>query len=192
MSLAHNKKSVVLFDHMGRPMKEAPPKMLSATWCRKAYNKGLARVGQFDENGRSGDPIRESLVRAQIPYVVTLLVYASKFEISPTRREYFLYAPMEVQKAAELGFRLWRRWERPPRPEFNFENLEDTYPKVDDGIVAEPIADSDYATHWKDVSKRKHKAAGDPEDPFAFTCLDSDVMVFKTADFQEGLNVTIR
>ena len=70
--------------------------------------------------------------------------------------------------------------------------MRDVYPKVDDGIVAEPISDSDYDAHWRDVVKRKHKAAGDPTDPFAFTCLDTDVMVFKTADFQEGLHVTIR
>jgi hypothetical protein len=185
-------KTVSLFDHMGRPLKEAPPRSLSATWCRKAYHKGLARVGLIDDLGRSGDPIREELVRAQVPYVVTLLIYHSKFDVVPSRREYFVYAPLEVQKAAELGLRLWRRWECPPRPEFEFRDLNDVFPKVEDGIVAEPITDSDYDAHWKDVRKRVHKAAGNPDDPFAFTCLDTDVMVFKTSDFQEGLHVTIR
>ena len=118
MSTPNQRKSVALFDHMGRPLKEELPKVLSATWCRKAFNKGLARVGVYDDAGRSGDPIREELVRAQVPYVVTLLIYASKFEISPTRREYFVYAPLEIQKAAELALRLWRRWERPRRDDF--------------------------------------------------------------------------
>jgi len=185
-------KTVTLFDHMGRAMKDPPPRVLSAKWCRTAYHIGPARVGLYDDAGRPGDLIREELVRAQVPYVVTLLVYGSKFEITPTRREYFVYAPLEVQKAAELAFRLWKRWECPPRPEFTFGDMREVFPKVDDGIVAHPISDSDYDAHWKDVSTRKHKAAGKADDPFAFTCLDADVMVFKTADFQEGLRVKIR
>jgi hypothetical protein len=187
-----NKKTIALFDHMGRAMKEEPPRVLSATWCRKAFNKGLARVGKFDDAGRSGDPIREELVRAQVPYAVTLLVYHSKFDIEPTRREYFVYAPLEIQKAAELALRLWKRWECPPKPEFTFGDMRDVFPKVDDGIVAEPISDADYDAHWKDVINKKHRKAGKEDDPFAFTCLDTDVMVFKTADFQKGLSVTIR
>lgn len=192
MDKVESSKKVVLYDHMGRPLKELPPRVLSASWCRKAYYKGMARVGEFDDAGRSGDPLREELVRAQVPYVVTLLIYHSKFDIEPSKREYFVYAPLEVQKAAELALRLWKRWECPRRPEFTFGDMRDVFPKVDDGIVAEPIADSDYDSHWKDVQKRAHKAAGEPGDPFAFTCLDTDVMVFKTADFQEGLHVTIR
>ena len=187
-----NVRKVELFDHMGRPMKEQKiPKKLSATWMRTAYRQGLARVGLYDADGRSGDPIREALVRAQIPYIVTLLIYGSKFEIEPTKREYFVYAPLEIQKAAELAIRLWQRWERPPRGEFLFGDMREVYPKVDDGVVAEPITDAFYDEHWKDVQKRAHRAAGLPSDPFAFTCLDQDVKVFKTADFQEGLSRTI-
>ncbi len=193
MDVAPGAKVVSLCDHMGRPMKELPPKVLSATWCRKTFNKGLARVGTYDDDGRSGDPIREALIRAQVPYVVTVLVYGSRFQIEPDKREYFVYAPKEIQKAAELAVRLWQRWERPPRTEeFIFGDMRDVYPRIDDGVVVEPIQDSDYDAHWADVRRRAHRAAGDPSDPFAFTCLDDDVKVFKSSDFQAGLSVTIR
>lgn len=176
---------------MGNPLKEEIPRVLSATWCKKVFYKGPARVGLVDKDGKTGDPIREELVRAQVPYVVTLLIYSSKFQITPSEREYFVYAPMEVQKAAEQAVRLWQRWESPPRPEFTFGDMREVFPKVDDGVVAEPIQDSDFAEHWKDVQKRPHRKAGDPDDPFAFTCLDPDVKVFKTTDFQEDLRVKI-
>ena len=186
-------KIVQLRDHLGRP--KEPPKrgeILSASILRTFYMQGMARVGKFDEFGHTGDPIREALVRSQVPYLVTLLVYHSQFDIEPVRREYCVYAPLEVQKAAELAIRLWQRWERPPRPEFLFGDMRDVYPKVDDGVVAEPISDSLFDEHWKDVRKRSHKYAGNPDDPFAFTCLDQDVMLQKITDFQDGLAVKIR
>ena len=188
------RKNVLLCDHLGRPVKAPKPgEVLSATKMRTFYLKGMARVGQFDKDGRSGDSIREELVRAQVPYIVTLLVYDSKFQIEPTRREYFVYAPLEIQKAAELALRLWQRWERPPRPEFTFGDMREVFPKVDDGIVAQPLdTDAEFDAHWKDVQPRAHKAAGNPDDPFAFTCLDQDVMLQKWTDFQAGLRVKIK
>jgi hypothetical protein len=186
------KKSVKIYDHLGRPWKEEIPSVKSATWMRRVYYKGPARVGRFDSDGKEGDTIREELVRAQIPYVCTLLVYESKFQIEPTRREYFVYAPLEIQKAAELALRLWQRWERPPRPEFTFGDMREVFPKIEDGIVAEPLMDADFDEHWKDVRKRPHKAAGNPDDPFAFTCLDQDVKIYKHSDFQAGLITKIR
>lgn len=185
------KVTITLYDHLGRPMKEAPPTPLSATWMRRPHYLGPCRVGRYDEHGQEGPLIRERLIRAQIPYIVTLLVYHSKFDIQPTAREYFVYAPMEIQKAAEVAVRLWQRWERPPRDEFLLGDMREVFPKIEDGIVAEPIGDSDFDSHWKDVLRRKHKAAGDPLDPFAFTCLDQDVRLFKHTDFQSGLAVTI-
>ena len=186
-------KKVELCDHMGRSV-EAPKTgaVLSATRMRTYFMQGPARVGKFDDQGRTGDAIREELVRAQVPYIVTLLIYDSKFQIEPTKREYFVYAPLEIQKAAELAIRLWQRWERPPRPEFLFGDMREVFPKVDDGVVGEPITDSVFDEHWADVRKRKHKCAGNPDDPFAFTCLDQDVMLQKLTDFQTGLHVKIR
>lgn len=186
------RKDFSLYDHMGRPVPEQVPRVLSATWCKKVFYKGLSRVGEFDKDGRSGDPIREELVRAQFPQVAVLLVYDSKFQITPTQREYYVYAPQEPQKAAELALRLWQRWERPPRPEFLFGDMREVFPKVEDGVVVHPISDEIFEEHWKDAQRRRHKAAGKQDDPFAFTCLDQDVRLFKTSDFQEGLRVKIR
>ncbi len=185
-------KNVEIYDHMGRLRTDKIPDVLSATYCQGCFYKGNARVGKFDKDGHAGDPIREELVRAQVPYAVTLIIYESKFQIEPTKREYFVYAPLEVQKAAEIAIRLWQRWERPPRPEFIFEDMREVYPKVGEGVVAQPIGDEDFAQHWKYVRTKKYKAAGHPDDPFAFTCLDQDVIAFKTSDFQQGLIVKIR
>jgi hypothetical protein len=150
-------RNTQLRDHLGRPV-EGPKRgaPLSARQMRTYYVQGMARVGKYDEHGKSGSPVREALVRAQVPYIVTLLVYHGKFQIEPTHREYFVYAPMEVQKAAELALRLWQRWERGPRPEFQFEDMREVYPKVDDGVVGEPISDAMFDEHWKDVQKRAH------------------------------------
>lgn len=186
------KDAPVLCDHMGRKVEfPAPREVLSATKLQTYFMRGLARVGEYDSDGISGDPIREKMVRAQVPYLVTLLVYSSKFQLEPTHREYFVYAPNELQRAAELAIRLWKRWEQPPRGEFTFGDMSDVFPKIDNGVVVEPIDDAAFAEHWKDVSKRKHQCAGNPDDPFAFTCLDRDAMLYKVTDFQAGLRVKI-
>lgn len=192
-NLEQSFKHITLCDHMGNPI-EAPKvgEMLSAKQLRKYYLKGPARVGAYDSNGKSGDIIREEIVRAQVPYVVSILMYRSKFEIEPTRREYCVYAPMEIQKAAEVAIRMWQRWEGPRQSDqLKFGDMNDLYPKFEDGVVAEPIDDASYDAHWADVRRRKHRCAGNPDDPFVFTCTDQDVMLFKTADFQTGLHTRI-
>jgi hypothetical protein len=181
-----------LYDHLGRPFREKFPKNLSAKFLQRIYHKGPARVGLYDANGKSGSLVREELVRAQTPYVVVLLMYRSRFEITPQRREYYVYAPMELTKAAKLALGLWRRWEKELRGEFNFaEDFADDYPKVDDAAFVIPLADVDYATQWRAVRAKSHKCAGDPNDPFAFTCFDPDILAYKTADFQAGMPVKI-
>lgn len=182
-----SKKTVSLYDHMGRPFKGAWPAAASAKFYRGLYYKGPTRVRPFDPTGASGSPIQEELVRAQVPQLVTLLVYRSKFDISPLEREYYVYAPQEQTMAAELALRLWQRWEKPPREEeFAFGDMNDMYPKVGEGAIAEPLTDEDYDEHWADVRKRAHRAAGDPSHPFAFTCLDNDVRLYKIVDRQAG------
>lgn len=194
------KKRVSLYDHMGRPMKSDPPSPLTSDYCRQVYYKGPARVGKYDDSGSLVDDpfgIREELVRAQVPYCVHLVIYESKFQISPTLREYFVYAPLEVQKAAEVALRLWQRWEKPSKrtvvdgESYNFTDMRDDYPKVGEGVAAKPMDDVDFDSHWADVKRRAHRAAGHPERPFAFTCLDEDVILFKHTDFQEGHRVKL-
>jgi hypothetical protein len=184
---------VQLRDHMGRPV-DAPTgaTILSASLLRGFFIEGKALVGKYDADGVAGDPVRDALVRAQIPYLVTLLMYSSKFQLEATRREYLLYAPMDVKSAAKLAFQLWRRWEKPARAEWDVcDDLENDYPKLDDAAVVEPIDDATFDDQWRSARTRKHRAAGDQDDPFAFTCLDQDVMLFKAADFQQGLRVTV-
>lgn len=183
---------IVLYDADGKKMaQQRPPRVASATWMRSVYRLGKARVGKYDDQGVVGDIIRERLVRAQVPYVVSLLVYHSQFDLVATRREYYVYAPMEVQYAAMLALKLWRRWERGPMPDLLLGDMEDFYPKVDDGAVAEEIDDAEFRTQWNYVRRKKYKAAGDPDDPFAFTCLDQDANLFKSEDFQKGLVITV-
>lgn len=186
-----SKKGVKIYDHMGKPWAREIPTVKSSKWMRQIYYKGPARVGEVDKDGKTGAPIREELVRAQVPYCVVLLIYNSKFQVTPDEREYFVYAPLEVSKAAEMAVRLWQRWERPKRPEFNFGDMRETYPKIGEGVMAEPMADEDFESHWKDVVKRKHRCAGDKDDPWGFTCLDDDVKLYKHTDFQHGLDTKI-
>lgn len=183
------KQHVKIYDHMGRPLKGPIPPVKTAKFMRSVFYKGPARVGKFDDAGKTGDTVREELVRAQVPYLVTLLIYHGKHQVAAEEREYFVYAPLEIQKAAELAIRLWQRWERPPRGEFTFGDMREVYPKIGEGVVAEPMSDGDYDEHWKDVKATKggrFKAAGDPDDPFAFTCLDQDIKLYKSSDFQAG------
>jgi hypothetical protein len=178
-----------LYDHLGRPFKERFPKKLSASFLQRLYHKGAARVGQYDANGKAGDSVREELFRAQVPYVVMLLVYNSRFDISPTRREYYVYAPMDLTLAAKQAFALWRRWEKKASSACRaVEDLEHDYPKVDEAAFAIPLdTDEDFRAHWSTVKRHAHKAAGNPDDPIAYTCLNQDVLAFKTSDYQAGM-----
>lgn len=173
-----------IYDESGKVMASKPPEVLTGDFCRRAYM--YASV----ENPLSGEFERQ-LVRYQIPHVVTLLVYNSKLQLEPTRREYYLYAPADFRSPAQLALLLWKRWERGPKPfEVEYQGA-DWYPKIEDAMVAEPIDDNCFAEQFKAASTRKFRAAGHPHDPFAFTCLDQDVMLFKTTDFQQGLQVRV-
>jgi hypothetical protein len=87
---------------------------------------------------------------------------------------------------------LWRRWEKPARPSWDLvTDLNDDYPKVEDAAVSEPIDDNFFAEMWEAARSRKHLKAGHPNDPFAFTCLDPTVKVWRTENFQKDLAVTV-
>lgn len=130
------------------------------------------------------------LVRYQQPHVVTLLIYSSKLQLNATRREYYVYAPSDYKSAVQLALVLWKKWERGLKPE-HIHDISDWYPKIEDGAVAEEIDDITFAEQWQAASVRKFRAAGHPGDPFAFTCLDQDVMLYKASDFQSGLRVRV-
>ncbi len=173
-----------LFDAAGVPLVGGVPKVLSGAFCRAAYVKGykeeLVVIGE-------GDDVRverkADLVRAQIPYLVTLVTYRSKLQVQGEAHEYFVYAPADVKSAVQLAYRLWKRWEK--------LDADADYPKVDDGAVADPIDDALFADMWRYVRRTdKYRAAGHPDDPFAFTAMDPSIKVFRTENFQKGLAVT--
>lgn len=183
-----------LLDSSGAPFVGGIPKVLSGTFCRSVFFRGNTSDVVVDgDNADARVEVRERLIRAQVPHMVTLLVYNSKFELQPAQREYFVYAPMDIKGSVQLAFKLWRRWEKPQRVEFATAiDLEDDYPKVEDAAVSEPIDDAFFDEMWRSVrASGKYKAAGHPDDPFAFTSLDPDIRVYKTSDFQEGLAVTV-
>ena len=183
-----------LLDASGAAMARAIPKVLSATFCRSVFFKG-EETPNIDVSAALGDvaPLSTSvLCRAQIPHLVTLLVYKSKFQMTPDRREYFVYAPPDIKSSVRLAMQLWRRWEKPRRlEEILLVDMEDDFPKVEDAAVSEPIDDKFFDEMWASIRLRKHRAAGHPVDPFAFTSMDPDIMVYKAADFQAGLAITV-
>jgi len=81
------------------------------------------------------------------------------------------------------------------------------WPKVGEGAVAERIDDETFMELWKFAqrkgeSKRKitsgivrftpgYLAAGHPEDPFAFTDTSGSVRLYRTGDFQNGMDIRI-
>jgi len=179
-----NADGMNIYDDSGKIIATQPPKPLTGEFCRKAYMYGMVEHPVSLE-------MEEKLVRHQLPHVVTLLIYDSKLQLTPTRREYYVYAPGDFKSAVTLAIMLWKRWERGPKP-FDVEYRgEEWYPKFEDAVVAEVIDDKCFEEQWRAASSRKFKAAGHPNDPFAFTCLDQDVMLFKTSDFQQGLQVRI-
>jgi hypothetical protein len=179
-----NADGMNIYDDSGKVIATQPPKTLTGEFCRKAYMYGMVEHPVTLE-------LEEKLVRHQLPHVVTLLIYDSKLQLTPTRREYYVYAPGDFKSAVTLAIMLWKRWERGPKP-FDVEYRgEEWYPKFEDAVVAEVIDDKCFEEQWRAASSRKFKAAGHPNDPFAFTCLDQDVMLFKTSDFQQGLQVRI-
>lgn len=181
-----------MLDASGAPIQGGIPKVLTATFCRSVFFRGTDANEIEIVDGDHTFGTREDLRRLQIPQLVTLLVYRSKFQLQAERREYFVYAPPDIKSAVKLATQLWNRWEKPPRlEEFLLTDMEDIYPKIDDACTSEVIDDAFFDEMWKAARLRKHRAAGHPEDPFAFTSLDPDVMVYKHTDFQKGLAVTV-
>ena len=130
-----------LYDASGKIMDGAPPNVISSVYARSVYRQGKARVDVSGPAGAESVEVRHELVRAQVPHLVTLIVYTSKFQLVGDTREYFVYAPMDLQQSVKLAFGLWRRWEKPRRGVCTVDLRED-YPKVDDAAVSEPIDDA--------------------------------------------------
>jgi len=159
---------------------------VSCDFLRKLYLKGeVAKHGEFVEKGMAAE--RTDHYRAQEPIVVTLPIMPHEFAITPIYREYVLYSKNgRIGSAGAAAMSLWNKWEK--------DDTEAEYPKIDtvDGeltaIVCEQIDDGDFDELWREVKCRKHRCAGDPERPFAFTCLEPDYKLYRISDPAKGIN----
>ncbi len=175
-------------DASGKPITVLPDH-IDALFMRRVYRrtKGILKVDA------EGGIIRSDaqLVRAQIPYLVTLLVYGSRFQMNPTEQEWILYAPGDLKSAATVALQMWKRWFKPDRKPGEAPSgllLQNDFPLIGDGVIVEPIDDKFFDECWNYIRKRKHKCAGHPERPWLFTCSDSnDFAVYKHTDRQAGL-----
>jgi hypothetical protein len=179
-----------IFNGNGQPI-EIPRGIdaASATNFRDIYVQSdrMKFMSVHEQSGLSTPHIATGHARAQLPWVVILLQYNSKFQISPQRREYFLYAPSSLNSAAMYAYELWRKWEKKLRKHEVRWNVdpEDDFPRIADGIIAQPIDDAAYEEAWKFVKKMdplKYCTDGNPSDPIAFTTLDDSVKLFRMDD----------
>lgn len=148
--------------------------------------KGVLRV--TPEGGVDLSSAR--LVRAQMPYLVTLHVYKSRFQLEPIEQEWLVYAPGDLKSAATNAMMMWKRWFKPDRKEGEATSgvlMEDNFPLLEDGVIVEPIDDKFFDECWRYVRNRPHKAAGHPEQPWLFLCLEDDFKIYQHTDRQAGL-----
>jgi hypothetical protein len=168
------------------------PSPITGDFMRNAHYKGNVRMDSVLIEGITAGSYSQELVRAQLPYVVTVLVYRSPMQLEADEREYYIYAPADLKSAGTEAMRYWKMWEGPTDPMTKYMNPEDVYPQVKHAIVPTPIDDEQFLEIWKYTKRLRHACFGHPDDPVAFTCLDSDApRTFKLVDFQEGLQVTV-
>lgn len=174
-------------DASGKPI-EILPDYVDAHFMRSTFrkSKGVLKVDS------EGGIIRSApeLVRAQIPYLVTLLVYKSKFQMNPEEQEWILYAPGDLKSAATQAMMMWKRWYKPDRAPGVAASgilMEEDFPMLSDGVIVEPIDDKFFDECWRYVRGRSHKSAGHPERPWLFTCTDGDFAIYRHTDRQAGL-----
>ena len=166
------------------------PKHMSSEFIRKLYRRGKDKIKVNGSGDSASVTTSMNIYRAQAPHIVTLPIMASEFAVEPEFREYFVYAPNgEPGRAGYFAMNLWKKWERIDKG----IPVDQDFPRVDHvqgevaGMICEQIDDGDFDETWKAVRQRKHKAAGDPEHPFAFTCLDKDFRIYKTGDPASGI-----
>lgn len=175
-----------IFDRNGKPI-SVIPNPLSADFCKRAYMKGIRYEHAMDGTLAT----HPDLFRAQVPWLVTLLVYDSAFQLEETVREYVLYAPPTMGEGAKMARYLWTRWEGPSRQaiEQHVGFRSTLYPQMEVGVVADVLDDATFLDLRRATLQRdkKFKCAGAPTDPWAFTCLDGDIKLFQNGEFQHDL-----
>ena len=151
---------------------------LSKLWRTPVVTTSITGVGRDTKAKKE-----TKAMRAQIPFIVTIPYYPSALHLEPIFVEYFLYAPnAEVGRASYFAVNFWKKWQKTDKGYAK----DDEYPKIEGAVIAEVIEDDEFAETWRDVRGRSHKAAGDPDDPFAFTCFDPDFKIYRNEDFAKG------
>lgn len=171
-------------DADGKPIPILPD-YITADFMRSCFRKDKKEL-KVDTSG-SVTVLPPTLVRAQIPYLVTLRVYKSLLQA--VEQEWILYAPGDLKSASTTAAVMWKRWFKPGKKDGARVGIamEKDYPLLRDGVIVEPIDDKFFDECWRYVSKRPHKAAGHPDQPWLFTCLDEDFKVYNHTDRQAGL-----
>lgn len=184
----------------GKQLTTRPPKPITGKFLRQCHFLGRVSDADSPEVNFDGTPKEQhTLVRMQVPWLVTLMVYESPMQQTPTNREYVVYAPPSLQAAVTFALKLWNKWEAPRATKIVTPMGQ--WPRIEDGCVAEPLeprninqADDMFKAHFKDVVRFSRKGLhflGHREDPVAFTSLDPDLRLYKVEDFQQGLEVKI-
>lgn len=196
-----------IYDSTGKVMASGPPRVLSGDFCRRAYFKG--NVAHKNEAEAKLD-IAPGLVRYQVPWLVSLLHYDSPLQMEPQRLEMHIYAPPKESVAAKAAYELWRWWWKDvPTHGATVEQelAAPEYPKIEDGMVAEVTDDATFMDAWKFASRKGpakrmeiggirrftpgYLAGGHPMDPWCFIDMSGDVRIFKSTDFQSGLQLKL-
>ena len=177
-------------DQAGRPVGEAPTPVTSQ-FLRRLCRRGITEDLEFSPEGEQISGNGHGLVRAFQPYAVTVLEYASEFQLYPTRREIFLYAPPNYTNPGLLALGLWTRWFKPGGNAVIDAFARQQYPQVGEaGFVDPQIGDDGYDDFWKFARTREHRHVGDPSDPVAFVCLDTSICTIGET-LQDGLIRTV-
>lgn len=178
-------------DETGKPVKQSPSPV-TFDFLKRLCRRGITEELKVLPSGEISFGNSKGLVRAFQPYAVTVLEYASEFQMIPTRREIFLYAPPNYTDPGKLALGLWTRWFKPggtnelvdafARPE---------YPQVGEAGIVDPcIGDDGYEDTWKFVRNKPHRFIGHPDRPIAFVCLDETICTIGET-LQDGLIRTV-
>ena len=177
-------------DTSGKPIVEAPT-IVTCDFLRNLCRQGVAEETKFSPEGDIIFGSGAALVRAFRPYAVTVLEYASEFQMIPTRREIFLYASPNYTDPGRLALGLWTRWFKPGGNEIVDAFARPEYPKVGEAGIVDPSVDDDgFDDTWRFVQKRPHRHIGHPDRPIAFVCLDETVCTIGET-LQDGLIRTV-
>lgn len=193
MASYNNLTSIPIHDYVdshGKPV-ESSPRPVTCDFLKTLCRQGVVEDVVLGPDGELGYGGRTGLVRAFQPYAVTVMEYASEFQLEPTRREIFIYAPVNYTNPGALALGLWTRWFKPATNAIVDAFARPEYPKVGEAAIVDPqIGDDGYDDFWKFVKTRPHRHIGHPDRPIAFVCLDESVCAIGET-LQKGLIRTV-